>query len=205
MKNLFWFLSLLLIYSCGMGNERVRLGLDSTTSVPEFYYPNTPTTEDTTTEDSTTEDPTTEDISINYQTLFRLYKDGSGDHFYTTSESEKNAVIGDYQFEGSLGLVAEVGTAETLPFFRLFESQNGIHFYTTNVDEKNRLQGLGYIVEGVAGALFKESNFERLPVYRLLDSKTGHHLWTTSETEKNWLLGLGWSFEGIMGYVKKIL
>lgn len=69
--------------------------------------------------------------------LYRLFNPNSGDHFYTTSEFERDNAWTNlgYVKEGIACFVFDSWHPGTVPFFRLYDSSNGDHFYTTSQSE----------------------------------------------------------------------
>lgn len=72
--------------------------------------------------------------------LFRFYNTAVGNHFYTTSVSERDSIVSNlpqYQYEGPafhvLGASANVGT----DMYRFFNTQTGAHFYTASAAERD--------------------------------------------------------------------
>lgn len=87
--------------------------------------------------------------------LFRFYDTAIGDHFYTTSVSERDSIISNlhqYQYEGTafnvLGASANVGT----DVHRFYNTQTGAHFYTASAAERDSVIASlpAFTYEGVA-------------------------------------------------------
>ncbi|GMS86592.1 hypothetical protein PENTCL1PPCAC_8767 [Pristionchus entomophagus] len=74
--------------------------------------------------------------------LFRLYRSGSANHFYTANDAERaNAERLGYSFESIEGYcVAEPACGATLPLFRFYSSSHSDHFYTTSVTEMEHVR-----------------------------------------------------------------
>jgi len=102
--------------------------------------------------------------------LFRLLNATSGDHFYTTSSSERDdaEAHAGYVPEGIACDVFAGPGAGTIPLFRLFNPGNGDHFYTTSAPERdNAVANIGYVSEGTSCGVFPADGPDRVPLYRL--------------------------------------
>ena len=75
--------------------------------------------------------------------VYRLYNSTTGDHFYTISEDEKNALANNsqsgYASEGVAFYAYASQVSGSSPVYRFFNSATGDHFYTISEDEKNYL------------------------------------------------------------------
>jgi hypothetical protein len=81
--------------------------------------------------------------------VYRLYNPNSGEHFYTTSTSEKNHLVSlGWSYEGIAWY--SVPSSSGTSVYRLYNPNSGEHFYTTSTSEKNHLVSLGWSYEGVA-------------------------------------------------------
>ncbi|MEE3481356.1 MAG: hypothetical protein VZQ80_05165 [Lachnospiraceae bacterium] len=128
--------------------------------------------------------------------VYRLYDRSRGEHIYTTSEGEKDALVkAGWAFEGvSFRSAVSGGT----PVYRLYNKNNGgMHFYTASASERDSLAKNGWKDEGVA---FNATG--SVPVYRIYNpnSTNGEHHYTTVEGEVNHLTSIGWKNEGIAWY-----
>jgi hypothetical protein len=78
--------------------------------------------------------------------MFRLYNPYTGEHFYTASEFERDAVVAaGWQYEG----VGWVAPEEGVPVFRVYNPYAGDHHYTTSVEERDHLVSVGWNDEGI--------------------------------------------------------
>ena len=69
--------------------------------------------------------------------MFRLYNPNSGEHFYTSSEEERDMLIEvGWNFEG-IGWVAPA--ISNTPVYRLYNQYGGEHHYTTSIEERDVL------------------------------------------------------------------
>ncbi|WP_248922048.1 Ig-like domain-containing protein [Olsenella intestinalis] len=130
------------------------------------------------------------------QDMFRLYNPYSGEHFYTASAYERDALVGlGWHGEG----VGWVAPAEGAPVYRLYNPYAGDHHYTVSAFERDHLVELGWTDEGVGWYSAGENG---VPVYRQYNpyASAGTHNYTTSAFEAECLVGLGWLYEGIGWY-----
>lgn len=70
--------------------------------------------------------------------VYRSYNSTTGDHFYTTSDSERNA--DGYSYEGIAFYAFASQVSGTSPVYRFYDPSSGDHFYTISENEKSRLQ-----------------------------------------------------------------
>lgn len=96
--------------------------------------------------------------AANCSPLYRFYNKSNGGHFYTASESEKDAVVarlsGTYVFEGPAYNVSLAGIGSEM--YRFYNRSNGSHFYTISAAERDTVRAtLGHIYayEGAAFCL----------------------------------------------------
>ena len=125
--------------------------------------------------------------------LFRLYNPNSGEHFYTTSATERDFLesVG-WNYEGVEMLVVK---SDGEPIYRLYNPNVGDHHYTASEKERDWLVTLGWVYEGVAWQAAKEG----AEVYRLYNPNAyaGAHHYTTSARERDGLVAIGWNYEGV--------
>ncbi|SEO95116.1 L,D-transpeptidase catalytic domain [Denitrobacterium detoxificans] len=141
------------------------------------------------------ETPSYEESHVN---MYRLYNPNSGEHFYTSSESEAmNVASAGWQWEG-IGWVAP--TTSSTPVYRLYNPNGGDHFYTTSKSERDGLVKKGWKYEGIGW--YSDSEDTGLVVYRQYNknAKTGSHNYTTSASENASLVKKGWRAEGVAWY-----
>jgi peptidoglycan hydrolase-like amidase len=119
--------------------------------------------------------------------VYRFFNHTIGDHFYTASEGEKDALINNplwgYSFEGTAFYVAKSQEEGSSATYRFFNGQTGDHFYTISETEKNSLS--------------------QVPVFRFFNPSTGDHFYTSSKLEKSLLQNVivhGYKYEGIAFY-----
>ena len=136
------------------------------------------------------------------QVMHRLYNPNSGEHFYTASEVERDAVAGagwDYEGEGWTAPV----TSST-PVYRLYSGTD--HHYTTSAVERDHLVSVGWSDEGTG---WYSDDAQGVPLYRQFNpnvdpsaptNNSGSHNYTTSLDEHGSLVSIGWNDEGIGWY-----
>jgi len=141
--------------------------------------------------------------------VYRYFKGGVSDHFYTTNIQE----IGT-GFKGELGNFGYVSEGvgfyaikfvkddyevkkcfvdghvndETLPIYRYWNAANTDHFYTKNGNEIGTITSgetgqYGYKSEGIGFYLFKNNCEGSIPVYRYWNKAWGDHFYTTNSKE----------------------
>lgn len=139
------------------------------------------------------------------QAMYRLYNPNSGEHFYTSSEVERDSVAAagwDYE---RIGWYAP--TKSSTPVYRLYNPNlPGEHHYTMNAAERDMLVGLGWIFESKDynedGAAWYSDDAQGTPLYRQYNPNeyANNHNYTTDKAEHDHLIGLGWNDEGLAWY-----
>jgi hypothetical protein len=87
-----------------------------------------------------------------------MYNPSIYDHFYTTSEPERENAIRNlgYSDEGITGYIYPEPCEFTVPLYRLYSQSATDHFYTISEAERdNAATNLGYSKEGIAGYVFR--------------------------------------------------
>lgn len=132
--------------------------------------------------------------------LQRLYNPNSGEHFYTESAVERDALVQmGWTYEGE-GWTAPVQSE--LPVYRLYNPNAGDHHYTLSEAEKDGLVRAGWIYEKIG---WYSDPAKGVPIYRQYNpnAKAGAHNFTKSSQENQALGRLGWVAEGISWYGTK--
>lgn len=130
--------------------------------------------------------------------VYRLYNEVTGEHFFTSSQGERDSLLQDSNWKNEGDAWQSPSTA--IPVYRLYNPTVGEHFYTTSTDEADGLVSkYGWVSEGINFV----SKPNGTPVYRLYNPNAtrGTHMFTTSSGEKQNLLKIGWLDEGIAFYV----
>ena len=128
------------------------------------------------------------------KTMLRLYNPNSGEHFYTASEREKNALVAQgWSFEGKAWDAPEFSNT---PVYRLYNKNSGDHHYTPNKKERDNLVKQGWKDEGIG---WYSDDSKTTPLYRLYNpnAAAGSHHYTTSARERDNLVKQGWKDENI--------
>ena len=136
-------------------------------------------------------------------TMYRLYNKYTGEHFYTSDESEKNKLVKTGWTDEGIGWYAP-STSDT-PVYRLYNPyvSGGDHHYTTSRSECNSLVNAGWKNEGTGWySADNEDESDRIPLYRQYNpnEKTGTHNYTKDISENDTLVKAGWKAEGIAWY-----
>lgn len=167
--------------------------------------PDDPNASDPGTTDPNPDDPSTTDPEpVGTQVMYRLYNPNSGEHFYTASTVERDAVAAagwDYEGEAWMAPV----TSST-PVYRLYSGTD--HHYTTSSVERDYLISIGWTLEGdnAEGIAWYSDDAEGIGLHRLFNpnvdpsapfNNSGSHHYTTSEVERDHLISVGWQYEGI--------
>lgn len=78
--------------------------------------------------------------------LYRLYVPPSGDHFYTTNVSERDAAVGaGYVYEGAVGYVLTRLGPGRRPLYRAYNYLTGQHFSPSTGSSTTRFRRLGLV------------------------------------------------------------
>lgn len=136
--------------------------------------------------------------------VYRLYNPYTGEHHYTTSRSERDALDGGgWNYEN---VAWNAPKSSRVPVYRLYNPSNGDHHYTMSRGEYDTLGRKGWKQEGTAWYSF-EGKAQRA-VYRLFnpyEKGAGSHHYTTDYSEYQRLDRAGWNAEGICFYGMNIL
>ena len=150
--------------------------------------------------------PTQAAKSLQTVPLYRLLKNGTGNHFYTTSATERDYTVNHYgyKYEGIAGYVFSTQVADSVPLFRLVLTTSTAldHFYTTSAAERdNAVKTYSYKYEGIQCYVLPTQMKGTTPLYRLVNG-TPDHFYTISSTEKdNAVKNYGYKYEGVAGYM----
>jgi len=145
--------------------------------------------------------------------VYRLWSTARSIHFYTTSEDERDRLLGDpvdgWIHEGIAWHALAAGNVpDCLPAYWFRSSTLGAHFYTISEPEKQMLldnyAGV-WTYEGVAFYAYPEGTQppDTSPVYRFWSGTLGHHFYTISEAERDALISnysWVWQYEGVAWY-----
>ncbi|MDO4538582.1 MAG: serine hydrolase, partial [Coriobacteriales bacterium] len=132
--------------------------------------------------------------------MHRLYNPNSGEHFYTSSDAECEAVAEEgWRYEG-VGWIAP--SVSEVPVYRLYNPNAGDHHYTTSEGERDLLVVAGWSFEGIG---WYSDSGSTVAVFRQYNpnARSGAHNFTTSAGENESLAQAGWNKEGIAWYALK--
>ena len=136
--------------------------------------------------------------SSNTVTMYRLYNQWTGEHFYTSSIAERHNLVKSGWTDEGVGWVgpdSEYGK----PVYRLYNPyvEGGDHHYTMSVVEYDKLEDAGWIKEGIGWHSGGE-----MPIYRQYNpyAETGTHNYTADSHERDVLVAAGWKDEKVAWY-----
>ncbi len=132
--------------------------------------------------------------------VYRLYNHNTGEHFYTTSTTEKNIdVSAGWTYEG-LGWTAP--TTSSTPVYRVYNpnAKGGDHYYTKSKYEAQALVNLGWKWDNNGKAVFYSGGSQAVYVAYNPNAQSGAHNYTESGFEQNSLLSNGWKYGAIAWY-----
>lgn len=129
--------------------------------------------------------------------MYRLYNLDSGEHFYTASQDERQALIGLGWKDEETAWISPIHS--DTPVYRLYNLNSGDHHYTTNKEERDQLIALGWKDEEVG---WYSASEDGVPVYRQFNpnAQSGSHNFTVLAEENDILQESGWIQEGIAWY-----
>ncbi|HJJ00621.1 MAG TPA: leucine-rich repeat protein [Coriobacteriaceae bacterium] len=136
------------------------------------------------------------------QIMYRLYNPNSGEHFYTASEFERDAIAAaGWDYEGTAWTAPVESNA---PVYRLYSGTD--HHYTTSAFERDALVEAGWSYEGIG---WYSDDTQTVGLHRLFNpyvdptaptNNSGSHHYTTSDVERDHLVSIGWNYEDIGWY-----
>ena len=131
-------------------------------------------------------------------TLYRYYNPNSGEHIYTSNQTEMtNLKNAGWKDEGKAWTAPKVSGT---PVYRFYNPNNGDHHFTKDPVERNILLKAGWNDEGIG---WYSDNDQTLPLYRFYNPNAtgpGSHHYTTDPIECGMLLAAGWNDEGVAWY-----
>lgn len=137
--------------------------------------------------------------------LFRGYSRTDTDHFYTTSQVERdNLPSHGYNYEKIEAYISDRPFPEGVSLYRLYHPTGKSHYYTTKPDEKQNAINLGFIDEGTIGYVYPDPWEFTVPMYHLYHELNKDHFYTISEFERdNAVQKFGYQDKGIAMYVSR--
>jgi hypothetical protein len=138
--------------------------------------------------------------------LYRLLKTGTGNHFYTTSATERDNAVNHlgFKYEGIAGYVFSTQVTGSVPLYRLVLATSTVldHFYTTSAAERdNAVKTYSYKYEGIQCYVLPTQMKGTTPLYRLVNSKPDHFYTISSPEKDNAVKSYGYKYEGIASYI----
>ena len=135
--------------------------------------------------------------------MFRLYNKWTGEHFYTSSISERDQISKVGWVYEEVGWYAPT-SKDMQPVYRLYNPfvEGGDHHYTTSADEKDACVKSGWTYEGEGWRTVGDSVSDKTDVVDVLRqynpyAQTGTHNYTTNKDENEYLVSIGWKEEGV--------
>ncbi len=155
---------------------------------------------------ATSPTPTQAAESLQTVPLYRLLKTGTGNHFYTTSATERDNAVNHlgFKYEGIAGYVFSTQVTGSIPLYRLVLATSTVldHFYTTSAAERdNAVKTYSYKYEGIQCYVLPTQMRGTTPLYRLVNSKPDHFYTISSPEKDNAVKSYGYKYEGIASYI----
>ena len=134
--------------------------------------------------------------SVSVQSVYRLYNKNTGEHFYTTSATEKNAIArAGWTYEG-VGWRAP--SYSSSPVYRVYNPnvKGGDHYYTSGKYEASQLVAKGWHWDNNGKPVFYSATADKNDVFVAYNpnAQSGAHNYTTSWNEEDNLLNNGWEY-----------
>ncbi|WP_251900462.1 hypothetical protein [Lactococcus lactis] len=128
--------------------------------------------------------------------VYRLYNHNTGEHFYTTSATERDFDIKVGWTDEGLGWVApDKGTT----VYRIYNPNavGGDHYYTKSKYEAQSLVNKGWKWDNQGKAVFYSGG--NLPIYVAYNpnAQSGAHNYTGNSNEENNLINIGWKYKAV--------
>ena len=122
--------------------------------------------------------------------IYRFFNQDTGVHFYTASETERDAISAEltsFEYEGvSYNSVDPLTGSDAVSVYRFFNQDTGVHFYTASETERDVVEQLdNFVFEGEAFSAYESEVEGSIPIYRFFNSVTGGHFYTPSATERD--------------------
>ncbi|MCH4013889.1 MAG: hypothetical protein LKE64_06135 [Solobacterium sp.] len=129
--------------------------------------------------------------------MYRLYNPNTGEHFYTSSVSEREHLrsVG-WKYE-QIGWVAP--EKSNTPVYRLYNAAGSEHHYTYSAAERDMLVSKGWKYEQIG---WYSDDDKTVPLYRQYNPHafSCNHNYTISKAENDMLVSKGWTAEDIGWY-----
>lgn len=140
-------------------------------------------------------------LPVESEVMYRLYNRWTGEHFYTSSQTERASLVRVGWTDEGVGWVAPL---EGEPVWRLYNpyAEGGDHHYTMSEGEYDALAKLGWKKEGICWRSAPADSVASEPVLRQYNpyATSGTHNYTVSEAERDALVKIGWIDEDVAWY-----
>ncbi|MCJ2120220.1 family 16 glycosylhydrolase [Methylobacterium sp. J-001] len=145
--------------------------------------------------------------SASLEPVFHFYDASTGQHLYTASTAERDAIKTSqpaYAYQG-VGWAAPTGSVGTEDVFHFTNAATGDHFYTASAAERDGLigSGSGYRYDGVAFEAYSDpsaAGSAAMNIERFVNTESGRHYYASSAAEITYIeqghAGTGWIDEG---------
>jgi len=136
--------------------------------------------------------------------LYRLWKQSTFDHFFTSDENEKDEFLQQgYQLERITAYIFTTRQANTVPLHRLYNRDLDNRFYTVDDEEKeDYINNEGYEYELIVGYVYKVQAPNSVPLHRMFKAEWGDHFLTSVERIRSSAeFSTKYDYEKIIGYV----
>ena len=125
--------------------------------------------------------------------IYRFFNQDTGVHFYTASETERDAISAEltsFEYEGvSYNSVDPLTGSQVVPVYRFLNQGTGVHFYTASEIERDAVEQLdNFVFEGEAFSAYESEVEGSIPIYRFYNSVTEGHFYTPSATERDLII-----------------
>ena len=131
--------------------------------------------------------------------VYRLYNASTGEHLYSKSAAERDALVAaGWKNEGTAW---QAPVKSKTPIYRVYNPNADDHHYTISAAEKDQLVAAGWKDEGI---VWYSDDYKTTPVYRVYNpnAASGAHHFTKSKAEVQQLVAAGWKDEGIAFYCR---
>lgn len=141
--------------------------------------------------------------------VYRIYNENSGEHVFTTSQTETNDdVKAGWRLEGIAWYAPTKNVSGAVPLYRVYNpnANGGDHHYTTSWKEYRSLVNAGWNDEHTA--FYVNGDISTVPVYRIYNptpNVAGSHHFTTSWNEVVDDVNAGWRNESDRGPAFKVI
>ncbi len=149
--------------------------------------------------------------------IWRFWSPGTGSHFYTASESEKDKLVADYNDVWVYEKIAfrafdQQSEPNLVPVYRFWSKSLERHLYTLDRGERDELMAEGdgdWIDEGVAFYVYPpgQEPVGTIAVHRYWAQEVGESLYTASQKEGFTLVSLypdDWEHLGVAWYAYSV-